>query len=69
MKSEDERGKRSAMIQTLLICVVVELMFLLFLHVIRGSLAEAALISFFVIGPASLWFALPLYRYLLRANQ
>jgi putative effector of murein hydrolase len=69
MQSEDERGKRSAVIQTVLICVVVELIVLLFLRVIRGSFAEAALIPFFVIGPASLWFAAPLYRYLLRANQ
>jgi putative effector of murein hydrolase len=69
MQSEDERGKRSAVIQTVLICAVVELILLLFLRVIRGSFAEAALISFFVIGPASLWFAAPLYRYLLRANQ
>ena len=69
MQSEDERGKRSAVIQTVLICVVVELMLLLFLRVVRGTFAEAAIISFWVIGPVSLWFAAPLYRYLLRANQ
>lgn len=69
MQSEDEREKRSALIQTVLICVVVELMLLLFLRVIRGSFVEAVFISFFVIGPASLWFAAPLYRYLLRANR
>jgi len=69
MQTEDERGKRSTVIQTVLICVVVDLMLLVFVRVIRGLLAEAALISFFVIGTASLWFAAPLYRYLLRANQ
>jgi hypothetical protein len=47
----------------------VELLLLLFLRVMRGSFAEAAFISFLVIGPASLWFAARLYRYLLRANQ
>jgi putative effector of murein hydrolase len=69
MQSEDERGKRSAGIQTVLICVVVELMLLFFLRVILGSFAEAALTSLVVFGPASLWFAAPLYRHLLRANQ
>lgn len=69
MQSEDERGKRSAVIQTVLICVVVELALLLFLRFMRGTFAEAAFISFFLIGPASFWFAARLYRYLLRANQ
>lgn len=69
MQSEEERKKRSALMQTVGVCVAVEIVLLLLMHVVFGSLSVAAFTSVFVFGPASLWFAAPLCRYFLRANQ
>lgn len=69
MKSEAERAKSIALVQTVLICAVVEGVVLLVLRQISTNFLEAAAISLFFLGPLSLWFARPLYRYLLRENQ
>lgn len=69
MKSEFERAKLAAVVQTVLICAVVEGLLLLALRLITGNLLEAAAVSVVVFGPLSLWFARPLYRHLLRENQ
>ena len=68
MQSEDERKKRSALTQTILVCIALDLVLFLFLGAVLGSFASAGFAIFFVVGPVSLWFAGPLYRYLLRAN-
>lgn len=69
MQSEEERKKRSALMQTVGVCIAVEVVLLLLLRVTFESFAVAVFTSVFVFGPASLWFAAPLYRYFLRANQ
>jgi putative effector of murein hydrolase len=69
MQSEAETGKRRALFQTVLICIAIELMLFLLFRGIFGTFAKAVFTLVLVIGPASLWFAGPLYRYLVRANQ
>lgn len=69
MQSETDRAKSVALIQTVLICAVLEAVVLLGLRQISTNFLEAAAVSIFFLGPLSLWFARPLYRYLLRENQ
>ena len=69
MQSEDQRKKSAALVQTVLICIAVDAMFLLLLRAIFGTFAEALFISLLVIGPVTFWLSAPLYRYLQRANK
>lgn len=69
MKSEFERAKTKALLQTALICLVGEVLVLVALRLFSVNMLEAAFLSIVVFGPLSAWFSRPLYRNLLRGNQ
>lgn len=69
MKSESERAKLAATLQTVLVCAVVEGLLLLALRLATVNLLEAVVLSIVVFGLLSLWLAGPLYRYLLLETQ
>jgi hypothetical protein len=68
MKSDESRLRSAALLQTVLICGVVEALVLVVLHYWTNSWGGAVVLSIVALGPLSLWFARPLYRYLLQAR-
>ena len=69
MKSDESRHQSAALLQTVLICGVVEVLVLVLLQQWTKSWGGAVVLSIIALGPLSLWFARPLYRYLLREQQ
>jgi hypothetical protein len=68
MKTPLEQAKVTALIQTVLLCAVVEGVVLVVLTQFTVNLLEAAAVSVVFLGPLSLWLGPPLYRRLLPDN-
>jgi hypothetical protein len=68
-RSEHDRARRTALLLTVVVCAVLEVLLLLLLAGITGSFARAAVFSFLVGGPFPLWIGPPLYRYILKASE
>ncbi len=69
IQSEDERRKGVAIFQTVLICLVLEGLLLLVLTNMTRSLVGAIFASVIFFGPASIWAAPVIYRYILKASE
>ncbi|MBI2750343.1 MAG: hypothetical protein HYX43_13690 [Burkholderiales bacterium] len=68
MQSEAERAKLTSILQTALVCVIVEGLLLVLLRLFTGNFLGAAVMSVLLFGPMSAWFAPSLYRHLLKEN-
>lgn len=67
MKSQQENARATAIIQTVSVCVLAELLAVFTLKAFTSHWLEAFAMSILFLGPVSVWLAPPLYRYLLDA--